>query len=147
MFRSIVAVVVGYLVMAVLTLLAFGLSLIAPDFAFEKDRFDVTPAWLVFALAATLVAAVVGGFVTVVIARRRSAVYALAALVIVLGFGSAAGNLTRDRPLADESAAGLSAVNRGKRAVQPTWYAFTLPIVGAAGVVIGGRLIRERGHR
>jgi hypothetical protein len=140
MFRSIVAVVAGYLVMVVLVIAAFSLSIVAPDFAFQKDSFEVTAAWLVFTLAVSFAAAIVGGFVCAWIARRRSATHALAALAIVLGLGGAVSNLTKERPTASESAAGLSVMARSERAVQPNWYAFALPFVAAAGILIGGRL-------
>src|SRR5262245_56274280 len=140
MFRSIAAVVVGYLVMVVLVILAFSIAFVAPNFAFRTDSFDVTLGWLAFALASGLAAAIVGGFACALIARRRSATHALAALAIVLGLGGAVSNLSKERPAATESAAGLTAMERSKRAVQPHWYAFALPFVGAIGIVIGGRL-------
>ena len=144
MLRLIVAVVVGYVVMAALVVAAFAVAIAAPDLAFRSDSFDVTPGWLAWALAATVLAAVAGGYVAVVIARRRSVASVLAGLVLVLGLVSAAGNLAKERPTV-ESAAGLSAAKRAARAVQPTWYAFALPVLGAGGVLVGAQLRRRTG--
>jgi hypothetical protein len=68
----------------------------------------------------------------------------LAAAMVVVGFGSAVANQRKERPSAEESPAGMSVVERAKRAVQPTWYAFVLPFLGAAGAAAGG-LCRGRG--
>jgi hypothetical protein len=144
MVRLLIAVVVGYVVMTVLVLAAFSLALLAPGFAFQPETFDVNPAWLVWTLATGLVAATAGGFVAVAVARRRRAAWVLACLVPVLGLLSAGMNLTHEPPPSSESAAGLSVVERARRTVQPTWYAFTLPFLGACGVLAGGLVRRER---
>jgi hypothetical protein len=141
MVRFIIAVVVGYLVMVVLVVATSSVAFVVPDFAFEKDDFDVTPGWLIYALAAGLVAAVAGGFVATRIARRRRVAAVLAALVLVIGLLSAMVILGREKPTG--SAAGLNVAERASRAVQPTWYAFALPFVGAAGVLVGGRCARR----
>ena len=141
MFRFIVAVVVGYLVMAVLVVAAFSVAVVAPDFAFRADSLDVTAGWLVWTLAASVVAAGAGGFVAAVVARRRSAATALAGLVLGAGLLSAVGNLAKEWP-AGESAARPNVPERAARAVQPVWYSFLLPVLGAGGVLAGGRLRR-----
>ncbi|HJZ90374.1 MAG TPA: hypothetical protein VKE40_05845 [Gemmataceae bacterium] len=141
MFRFIIAVVVGYLVMVVLVVATSSVAFVVPDVAFQKDSFDVTHGWLAYALAVGLVAAVAGGFVAARIARRRRAAAILAALALIIGLLSAVGNLRRERPTG--SPAGLTTTERASRMVQPTWYAFTLPFVGAAGVLVGGRCARR----
>src|SRR5262249_56106386 len=73
MFRFIIAVVVGYLVMVVLVVATSSVAFVVPDVAFQKDSFDVTHGWLAYALAVGLVAAVAGGFVAARIARPRRA--------------------------------------------------------------------------
>jgi hypothetical protein len=144
MVRLFFAVAVGYVVMTVLVVAAFSLALLAPGFAFQPETCDVTPAWLIWALATGLAGAVASGFVAVAVARRRRAAWVLAGLVLVLGLVSAGMNMTRERPPSSESAAGLSALERAGRAVQPTWYALTLPLLGACGVLAGGLVRRER---
>jgi hypothetical protein len=142
MLRLIAGVIVGYVVMAILIVAAFSLSIVSPDFAFEKERFDVTPGWIAYSLFASFVAAMAGGFVAAWIGKRRAA-YATAILAFVLGMGSAVDNLKKQRPAESESPVGLTAIERASKAVQPVWYAFTLPFVGATGIVIGGRRRRK----
>jgi hypothetical protein len=143
MVRLLIAVAVGYGVMTVLVLAAFSLALLAPGFAFQPETCDVTPEWLVWTLATGLAAATAGGFVAVAVARRRQAAWVLAGLVLVLGLLSAGMSLTHERPPSSASAAGLSVVERARRAVQPTWYAISLPFLGACGVLAGGLVHRE----
>jgi hypothetical protein len=143
MGRLILAVLLGYLVMAVCVMLAFSVAFVAPDFAFEKDSYEVTPAWIGYALLLSFVAAAVGGFVAVWLAGRpdaRAAV-ALAGVVFLLAVGSAVVQLGRDRPEAKPAEiAREGMMERASKAVQPTWYAFTLPFLGAAGALLGGWL-------
>jgi hypothetical protein len=130
--------------MAVLVMAAFSVALVAPDLAFQAGTFDVTPGWLAYTLTASLAAAAVGGFVAAVVGRSR-AVRALAVLVVVVGLGSAVNNVRRERPAATEDPSGLSVTERAMKAVQPTWYAFALPFLAAAGVLLGGQVRgRER---
>jgi hypothetical protein len=136
------AVVVGYLVMAVFVMAAFSLALVAPDLAFEAGSFDVTPGWLAYTLVASLAAAAAGGFAAAAVGRTR-AVRVLAVLVVVVGLSSAVNNLRRERPAATDDPSSLSVTERAMKAVQPTWYAFTLPFLAAAGVLLGGLI---RGH-
>src|SRR5262249_48594153 len=119
MFRFIIAVVVGYLVMVVLVVATSSVAFVVPDVAFQKDSFDVTHGWLAYALAVGRVAAVAGGFVAARIARRRRAAAILAALALIIGLLSAVGNLRRERPTG--SPAGLTTTERASRMVQPTW--------------------------
>ena len=57
MLRSILAVVVGYILMAALVMLSFTPAFFAPELVFEKDSIDVTMAFMVFSLAMGGVAA------------------------------------------------------------------------------------------
>src|SRR5262245_15942325 len=63
MIRFIASIVAGYLVMAVLVVLGFSVAMVAPNFAFEQDRLDVTPGWILYSLVVSLVAAAAGGLV------------------------------------------------------------------------------------
>jgi hypothetical protein len=145
MFRTICAVIVGYLAMTAWVVLAFSLALLKPDFAFEQGSDDITRGWIIYALAMSLVAALLGGFVTRILARSTTGrpVLALAGLVLVLGLISAVANSRREQPGPSQemvSEAGeMSVLKRASRGRQPSWYAYTLPFLGAIGVLAGGR--------
>jgi hypothetical protein len=138
MIRFIAGLVAGYVAMAVLVITGFSLAMIVPDFAFKPDSFDVTLRWIAYTLFVSIVAAMCGGFVAVLIAHRQSAAIVLAAVAFAIGMISAATNLARERP-APESLAGLSTFERAKHAKQPDWYAFLLPFVAAGGIALGGQ--------
>jgi hypothetical protein len=141
--RFIVAVVVGYLCMAVPVMAASAVALAAPDLVFRPRSLEVAPGWLGCMLVVSLAAAAAGGFVAAHIDRSRRGATALAVLVFVVGLAFAAGNEARERPPA-EAPADMSLEDRAKRAVQPTWYAFLMPVIGAAGVMLGGRARPEK---
>ena len=141
MLKAVVAVVVGYLTMAIaVAILTFGLfMLLGPDRAFQPGTYEVSTIWVTTCFALSLVSAIIGGFICRVISGR-GAVKALAALVVMLGILLAlpALNPANDpRPLVrPPDTPSLVAVTNSR---QPPWAALAFPIVGAIGVLIGGR--------
>ena len=116
--RSGIAVVAGYLTMAVLVMLIFlVLGIVFPK-AFPSDGALPRVPWVIFLLIWGLVAAIAGAYVTSLICRgsRVKHVLALLAVIVVLGFVTLAGNV-------------------GK---QPLWYLIAQIVVGVVGGMIGG---------
>lgn len=149
MLRSILAVVVGYLAMAVLAMLSFTPAFLTPDLVFETDGVGVSVGFLVFSLALGGVAAVVGGFVAALVAGKRAwlSLRALVAIVLVIGVGSAVYGLFQAPPTrSNEELARMTPMERAALSHEPVWYAFLLPFIGSAGVFAGGWLARQRGH-
>src|SRR6201988_2308702 len=108
MLRSIVAVVVGFVVMAVIIIAADMLAFAFPKFAFDaSDSCQVTTNWMVMMLGVGFLAAVLGGWLAATTGReaRGNPVLALAALVLILGVGCAVMGQMRPRedPPADTS--------------------------------------------
>lgn len=142
--RSALAVVAGYLVIAVFILTAFTLAYLAggSQFAFQTGSLEVTPAWLLMATAVNFVAAALGGFICAFIAKERAAgaVRMLAAVILLLGIVLASVHLakparsTPPRPIAE-----LTSAEAAQFARQPAWYEFLVSFIGAAGVLFGGR--------
>jgi peptidoglycan/LPS O-acetylase OafA/YrhL len=122
--RIVLAVVCGYVLMAVIVVVAntaFG-WLFTP-----QQRLAPTFVYMLAILTVGALAAVAGGWVAAVLARVRShiAVYGLIALVVVLGL--------------------IDAVLPGTQ--QPVWYRLALIVIGASGVWIGGYLHQSKAHR
>jgi hypothetical protein len=140
LLKTILAVIVGYVAMAVVVFVVFtGLyAAMGADRAFQPGTYDPSALWIICSLLVSLFAAVVGGMVA---ARMggRSAAKALAILVVVLGVGLA-------WPAINAPADTLPAIRAGdvpnmeamRNTRQPAWVALALPFVGAAGVMIGG---------
>jgi uncharacterized BrkB/YihY/UPF0761 family membrane protein len=120
MVKSIVAVVAGYAVMAVLVIIT---TMLAAAFLLN-DSSEVTSSYLVVNLILSLISAVVGGWVTAKLApnNKKRHVQMLAGLIVVLGLLS----LT-------QTVAG-----------QPAWYPWVIMLIGAAGALYGGSYYEKK---
>lgn len=148
MVRSILAAIAGYAVIAVVVVAGITLSwaILGGEGAFRGEGPEPSTAWMALSVVFGFLAAVVGGRVALKIGRSPLAVKILVGLVIVLGIVSA---LTAESSYAskrkiDKPVAKMSFVDAGQHAKQPTWYNWTIPLVGAAGVLLGGRRRAER---
>jgi hypothetical protein len=146
MFRSIISVVVGYVVMAILVGLSFVPVLVAPDLVFEYGSANASLGFSIFSLIAGFVAAVAGGLVAAVVARRdsRYALPVFAGLVLIFGVASAVASVRAERPsVSADEISRMTIMERASKGKEPTWYAFMLPLVGSGGVLAGGALRRR----
>src|SRR5262245_13350305 len=98
MARTLVAVLIGYMVMACVVMLAFVLALRIPDFAFEPGTATATAGLMGYSLVISFIAAVMAGWVAgrLAGAHCRRAVLGLAALMLVLGLAMAIGQLMHE---------------------------------------------------
>ncbi|MEE9207783.1 MAG: hypothetical protein V3U67_05300 [Gemmatimonadota bacterium] len=158
MVRSVAAVIIGYLAMVVFVMITMTLAwkLTGPSFAFQEGSTHVTGSWVAVSLALGVPAAILGGWVCRAMALRSKPVTVLAWLVLVVGVGMAIAHMSMDTSLEEQRAAGaqisatdtrtpaeLTSFEASSEAVQPTWYNFSIALVGFAGVLLGGHL-RER---
>ena len=146
MWRAIFGVILGYVTMGLLVFLTFTIAYLAmgTERAFQPGTYDVTALWLVVSFALSLLAAAAGGYVCALIAKNARATFALAGLVVVLGLLFAVPvlmNAGGEQPARSEQVGNLDAM---QRAQQPAWVALLNPLVGAAGVLLGGRRKNER---
>ncbi|QQS08294.1 MAG: hypothetical protein IPK69_09845 [Phycisphaerales bacterium] len=143
--RSVLAILAGFVSMAIPTMgvfavsaFAFGREVLMPE---DQAR---APVWfslgiMVVGLACTML----GGFVCAKVARSWMPVMFFAAIVLVFGIFSAIGNERKPEP--GPEVAEMPILEAVAHSKEPTWLAFGNPIVGALGVLLGGRLaIRER---
>ena len=141
--RTVLAVIAGYAVIAIFIVTAFTLAYMAggAGFAFQGESLDVTTGWLAMATVVNLVAACLGGWIASVIAKEKSptAVKVLAGIVLVLGLLLALVNLRSERPTPSKPIAELTSSEAAQFATQPNWYNFIIPLIGFAGVLLGGR--------
>jgi hypothetical protein len=144
MIRSVLAAIAGYVAMVVVVVAGITLSwaILGGEGAFRGEGPEPSTAWMVLSVVFGFVAAVAGGWVALKIGRSSMAVKVLVGLVLVLGLYSA---LTAESEYAGRKkirrrVARMSFIDAGQHAKQPTWYLWTIPIVGVAGVLVGGRL-------
>jgi len=149
MLRSIAAVILSYIAMAVVVIVAFS----ALWFGLGPNRLLVPGEWrgnIILCIAApgiTLVCGLLGGWMCAKIARgARGPVIALAAVVLVLGLAMAFLTLRRPEPSGprDPDLTVQQVMEQGR---EPAWVAISNPIIGAAGVSLGGLVIGRRKAR
>lgn len=141
MLRLVGSVIVGYLSMfvVVFALLTIGYLALGAERAFKPGVYDVTAGWLVLMLIVSLVAALIGGKVCVLVGKSSRAVFALAGLVLILGLLSAIPALAASGDEPKPRAGAVSNSEAMTNAKQPVWVALLMPVLGVAGVLVGGR--------
>lgn len=139
MIRSIVAVVVTYIVMAILVMGAFmGLWFgLGPDGLLQPGSYKGNMLICIAAPSITVLVGLFGGWLCAGIARGGKPVMALAAVVFVLGMVMAYFTLQKPYP-ADPRPPGMTVKQIMEVGREPTWVAIFNPIGGAVAVLIGG---------
>ena len=143
MARTIIAVIVGYITMFALVFLTFTcvFLLMGTEWSFNPNSFDASNKWIAMSLVANLIIGIIGGLVCALIANGGKAPLILAVAVFVLGLifaipaviaHDANPNLVRPRT--------VTQVEAMQKAREPLWVPFTFPVIGAVGVLIGGKL-------
>ena len=146
MARSILAVVVGYVVFGLFIFVAFTCLylLLGADASFKPGSYDPSNLWLALSTLLGFVGTVVGGYVCAALARGGRAPLALAGLVVVVGLLFAVPVLRAAEGGASPArAGGVSNMEAMQKAKQPGWSALLNPFLGAAGVLVGARLRRR----
>jgi hypothetical protein len=169
--RIAIGVLAGYLAMATLVLLTLVPATMLIDIDRLRDpATGIMTAWFVFVVEwpVSLFSAVLGGVIAAVVggrAGREVTIRALAVFVLVVGGVAAAieatGRMTGDRALvvegelsgtdveATEAEAlaareGVTTTTEAERLpIQPLWDAVSLPMIGALGVLLGGRVVQR----
>ena len=140
MLKSIVGVIVGYLVMFV-----FGFAVVfcaylglGVDRIFEPESYAVSTVWIAILVAVSLIGGILGGLTCAAISKSKGACTAFA--VIVLAFGLLGGFIAMNKEHASEARAGdVSSVVAMSKAENPTWLLLLNPVISAAGVLLGSR--------
>ena len=146
MLRSAVGVIVGYIVMFILQVAAFMTiySLMGPNWSFRPASYDASTRWTVMQFGVILVTTIIAGLICAAIARGGKAPLVLAAVVLVLGlalaFASPALRTADTHEIRTGNVPNMEAMSKARH---PAWVIFLGPVIGAIGVVIGGKLKRQ----
>ena len=142
MLRNIFAAIVGYIAMAAVLFALFSLLwlTVGPSRAFEPGSWEVPGGWAVLQLVLGLVGAYLGGQVCARVAHDAKGATMLIGLVIVMGVVNAL--------ISPEMAAGprpddVSMMEATAGALQPAWFNWLNPVIGAVGVWFGTGRLRE----
>jgi hypothetical protein len=147
--RSVLAVIAGYLIIVVFVIVTLTMvwALLGPSFAFQPGTTHVTLQWVGLNLSLSALAAIAGGYVAMWVSPDESmqSIKILAGLILGVGIIMAIPHIFTD-PSVDQQLAegvvveGMSALSAASEAVRPIWYNFLLPVIGAVGVFVGGRI-------
>jgi len=136
--RSVIGVVAALILMSALT---FALSAL-PWFALGIDtvlqpaRFDSVVGYDIFAVAAGITGAAVGGLACARITRSRNAIIVLAAIAFVGGAANAVAQSNKPEP--ERRVPGLSVRQAIQTRKEPMWFTWLMPCLGAAIVLFAG---------
>lgn len=141
MLKSIIGVIVGYIVMAIFaftvyTAAYFGLGV---ERVFEPDSYVISTTWIALMIGITLVAAIIGGLVCAAISKSKTTCMVFAVIVFALSLVFALPHILKERP-ATVRAGDVPNLQAMQLAQPPTWLCLLNPVLGAAGIMLGARM-------
>jgi hypothetical protein len=147
MLRTVGSVILGYIVMAAFVFLSFSLLFVAmgPDRAYQPGTYEVSALWVVVSIVLSFIAAVLGGWVCVLVARTQLGPQILAAAILVFGLVLAVmelGSAPAYLPTVRDASVGVMEAMRNSR--NPTWINFLTPLVAVVGILAGARLVGRK---
>jgi MFS family permease len=139
--RNILAIVAGYIVMfaIVMATLSGAYMAMGADRAFKAGTYGVTGLWIAVSVVMSFVAAMVGGTIAARVGRGTRAASLLAVVVVILGVILAIPSLDAPEP-GEPRTGNVSNVAAMMNAQQPPFVSFLNPVIGAVGVLLGGRV-------
>ena len=146
MVRNILGVVLGYLAMFAFVFITFTILyfILGADGAFESGTYEVSIIWIIISFILGLVAALLGGYLCVLISKNQKAVLVLVGLVLVLGIAMAIPALNDSTNEVQEMrSADVPNFEAMQKAKQPPIVLLLNPIIGALGVFAGSKLRKE----
>lgn len=148
MMRTVGGVLAGYVAMALIVFACLTAAYLGmgAERAFRPGVYDVSMLWAVVSIVIGFLAAWVGGWVARKIARSRRGPQALAAVVVVLGLALAIPTLGGGLPEAPPRTGAPANMAAMQQARTPAWLALLNPVIGALGVLVGGRALGAAGE-
>jgi hypothetical protein len=147
MARSIIGVIVGYVVLFALEVAAFIeiYSVMGADWSFKMASYQPSTRWTLVQFIVVFVTAVVGGLVCQLIAGKGKSPLVLAGVVVVIGL--TLGAMINSNSSADTRKMGtqnIPAMEAMRKAQHPVWVVLANSFLAAVGVIVGGSLKRVR---
>ena len=146
MVRNILGVVVGYVAIFAFIFLTFTILylILGENNSFEPETFDVSLLWIILSFILGLIAAILGGYICVLIAKNQKPAMVLAGVVLVLGVAMSIPALSISneevQEIREPNVPNMEAMQKAK---QPIFLLLLNPLVGALGVLSGARFRKE----
>jgi len=140
MLRSILGVIVGYVVIMLVAFCAYTAAYLGlgAERAFEPGTYALSGIWIGLVIVITFIAGLLGGLVCAAISKSRTAGLVFALIVFVLGFAFEIPNLTNHTPVA--RAGDVPNMEAMGKAQPPFWLCLLNPFLGGAAVLMGTRM-------
>lgn len=141
--RSILAVILGYLAMAVFVIVSLTVAFLVLGVSrvYQEGSWEVSTTWITASIVLGFAAAVIGGQVCARIAPRPKPLFVLIGIVIVAGLAMAPGNVGHEDPGPRGEEVSVTEVMANSR--QPDWVDWLNPSIGAIGLFRGGARARR----
>jgi len=146
MARTIIGVIVGYVLMFILNFFGFVTlyMVVGPAHAFKPGMYLASNRWIAMSAVVILITGLIAGFVAGAIGKSGQTALALAIAVIILGVLLAIPAVFKARANANLVRVGdVPQMEAAAKAYWPIWCPFTFPFISAIGVLVGGRLSRR----
>jgi len=143
MVRNILGVVLGYMAMFAFVFISFTVLylILGADGSFESGAYEVSIVWIIISFILGLAAAVLGGYLCVLISKNNKVVLVLAAIVLIFGIAMAIPALGESADDVYEMRKNdVSNMEAMQNAKQPAYMLILNPIIGALGVFAGSKL-------
>jgi len=140
--KAIGGAIAGYVVMfvAVFVLMTVGWMALGAGGSFKPGSWETSTAWIAVTLVVDVLAALGGGYVAMLIAKRPLGPQMLAGLVVVLGFLMSIPMFTANTSALGPRPDVVTMMDAMSKAQQPLWLVVANPILGAAFALVGGKL-------
>ncbi|HEX3083686.1 MAG TPA: hypothetical protein VHP99_04125 [Pyrinomonadaceae bacterium] len=146
MVRTVIGVIVGYVLMFILNFAGFVTlyAVIGQDQAFEPGLYLASTKWIAISCVIFLISGLIAGLVCALSAAGGRAPLALAIAVVVLGILLAIPAMLKANVNSKLVRAGdVPQMQAAQLAYWPVWCPFAFPFISAVGVMIGGKLKRR----
>ena len=140
MLKSILGVIVGYIVMAILSFAIYTCAYLGlgVERVFEAGSYDVSTIWMVIMIVLSLIGGILGGLVCAAISKSKGACKAFAGIVLALGLIISIMTAMKEHP--DTARSGdVPNFEAMQKAQTPTWLCLLTPVLGAGGVLFGAK--------
>ena len=140
MLKSIVGVIVGYLVMMFVAFCAYTAAYfgLGAERAFEPGTYALSSIWIGLVIAITFISGLIGGLTCAAISKSRTTGLVFALIVFVLGFVFELPNIMDHTPRA--RAGDIANMEAMGKAQPPAWLCIFNPFLAGAAVLMGTRM-------
>jgi hypothetical protein len=141
MLKSILGIVVGYLVMCLFAVAGYFVAylVLGPERIFEAGTYALSGIWLGLMVVFTLIAGLIGGLMCAGISKNRTTGLVFAVIVLVASFVFALPNIMKEHPPVARSG-DVASLQAMQMAQPPGWLCILNPILAGVAVLIGTRM-------